>query len=100
VSASKVDTAPVLLGSSMMADDDIDAVWPRGAFWRELVPANQPCRPRSLPVEVVPLDEACFATAARHFWRLLGDLVADVLIDGVEGPWGTTGDPARENLAS
>jgi hypothetical protein len=82
-----------------MAAEDIDAIRPLGTFWRELVAANEPRR-HGLCVEVVPVGTGEEAGGPQLFWRLLGDLVADVLLDGVEGPWGTTSDTNRETLAS
>lgn len=63
-----------------------------------LTAANQPRRP--LPVEIVLLAESDRQLLVPVFWRLLGELVAEILLDGVDGPWGETETSKNEILAS
>lgn len=60
--------------------------------------ANQPRR--HLDVQILPLLDEARRAVTPAFWRLVGDLVAEVLLDGVEGPWGTTETLNDEILAS
>jgi hypothetical protein len=84
-----------------MTDDEIDRMGSLGEFWRSLIlAANAGRRRRDLRVEIVPLSETDRQAVAPTFWRLLGDLVATVLLDGVDGPWGTSEPANGEILAS
>lgn len=53
-----------------------------------------------IPVEVVPAPRGDRNTTAALFWALVGDLAADVLLDRVDGPWGTADCVSREKVAA
>lgn len=86
--------APRLLAQFSLSDEEIAGMGALGAFWRSLIQgANDPMAARqghSLTIAVEPLPEAQRLDAAAAFWRLVGDLAADVLLDDVHGPWGTS----------
>ena len=55
---------------------------------------------RPLHVEIVPLAGNEHGAAAARFWRLAGELAAAVMLDGVDGPWGTAAIYEHERLAA
>jgi hypothetical protein len=54
----------------------------------------------ALTTKIVPLAQEDHDRAVRAFWKLLGDLAADVIIDGVDGPWGSAPPSNEEILAA
>ncbi len=49
-------------------------------------------------IDITPMSEADRLSAASTFWRLAGDLAADILLDDVEVAWGNSTSASRESL--
>jgi hypothetical protein len=80
-----------------LTDAELDAMGEPGEVWRAMGAANAATRPpqrargHTLTVSVLaPYPEVERAHAAAAFWRDLGDLVADILLDASPGPWSTS----------
>jgi len=72
----------------------------RAAGWWDLFSVLQEKPRRGLRVVVAPLDDQSRADAVRLFWGHLGDLVADVVLDDVDGAWGKTSSATGGKLPS
>jgi hypothetical protein len=104
-------SAPADARTSLAPSGEIAAQRASGRLWSdviaanepgELCPANEPMNKQrhGLTFEIVPLAQGDHERAACAFWKLLGDLVADVIIDGVDGPWGSAPPSNEEILAA